>query len=182
MKIYDALLNGTIYIENNFFNEEKFVDIKKDLFNLKYISTEQPSKDSLENRMEFYPINECAYSKQEKFVIKKIEDILECKIKNFIMKARKTIINEVKKSNQANGKYGFVHRDNKELAAILYFDHSIHGGTAFYRNYWDKYPEIEIGAYPNRCIIYDASRFHSSCIDLNQTHTFKLVIGFNYDS
>mgnify|MGYP003643936860 FL=1 len=71
MKIYDALLNGTIYIENNFFNEEKFLDIKKDLFNLKYISTEQPSKDSLENRMEFYPINECTYSKQEKFVIKK---------------------------------------------------------------------------------------------------------------
>lgn len=29
MKIYDALLNGTIYIENNFFNEEKFLDIKK---------------------------------------------------------------------------------------------------------------------------------------------------------
>ena len=77
MKIYDALLNGTIYIENNFFNEEKFLDIKKDLFNLKYISTEQPSKDSLENRMEFYPINECTYSKQEKQLLMKLKKVIK---------------------------------------------------------------------------------------------------------
>ena len=44
---------------------------------------------------------------------------------------------------------------------------------------FDKYPDIQIGAYPNRLIIYNATRFHAACNDFSFKETYKLNIFFN---
>ena len=49
------------------------------------------------------------------------------------------------------------------------FDQSFDGGTAFFENRWEQVPDITIGAYPNRLILYYGGRWHAPAFD----HTYK---------
>ena len=86
-------------------------------------------------------------------------------------------IEEVKKS-AAKEKYGIVHRDTDvEFAFVFQFVQSFNAGTAFFENFNDKLPDIEISAYRNRLILYNAQRWHAPCTDF----TFKeryIISGF----
>ena len=89
------------------------------------------------------------------------------------------ITKELLKS-KTNTPYGIVHQDLiNQFAAVLPFYQSNSGGTAFYEYEFDKYPDIQIGAYPNRLIIYDAQRNHSPCNDFTFKETYKLNIFFD---
>ena len=92
---------------------------------------------------------------------------------------RKMIAEELLKS-KTNTPYGIVHQDNvNQFAAILFFHQSTSGGTAFFEYEDDKYPDIQIGAYPNRLIIYSAKRNHAPCNDFTFEETYKLNIFFD---
>ena len=90
------------------------------------------------------------------------------------------MITEELLKSKTNTPYGLVHHDSdNQFAAVLPFYQSNSGGTAFFEYQSDKYPDIQIGAYPNRLIIYDAGRFHAACNDFTFKETYKLNIFFN---
>jgi len=180
MKLYEHILNGSIHIQRNFLEHKLYIKMCKEISKLKYIAGYQPGSEYFGNRFQAYPVNEVDHwNKYKDIVVKKIENLLGCKIKNVNLKLRKIITKELLKS-KTNTPYGIVHRDtDNQLAAILPFYQSNSGGTAFYENVSDKYPDIQIGAYPNRLIIYDAGRFHAACNDFSFKETYKLNIFFN---
>ena len=49
----------------------------------------------------------------------------------------------------------------------MHFDQSYEGGTAFFEHYWDKIPDIYIGAYPNRLLLYSSNRWHCPSFDFS---------------
>jgi len=180
MKLYEHILNGSVHIQRNFFEYELYIKMCKEISKLKYRAGYQPGGEYFGNRFQAYPTNEIyPWNKYKDIVIKKLENLLECKIKNVRLKLRKVITEELLKS-KTNTPYGIVHRDpSNKFAAILPFYQSNSGGTAFFENVSDKYPDIQIGAYPNRLIIYDASRFHAACSDFSFKETYKLNVFFN---
>lgn len=181
MQLHEAIERGAVHIENNFFTDEIYKDI---YFNLKQVSFHecyQPSRQLYYNRLEAYPCHEYWYNRYDEFILLKLRDILGCEIKDFSCFARKLIAEELKKSPQGNGKYGLVHKDDMDFACVLSLDESVNNGTAFYDKHYDRYPNMEIGAYPNRIIIYSGKRFHSTCYDFNLKESMKLVMFFNRD-
>ena len=180
MKLYEHILNGSIHIERNFLEPKLYTKIFKEISKLKYKAGYQPGTLYFGNRFQAYPTNEVDHwNKYKDIVVKKIENLLECKIKNVKLKLRKIITKELLKS-KVNTPYGLVHQDRyHQFAALLPFFQSNSGGTAFFERQSDKYPDIQIGAYPNRLIIYDASRFHAACNDFSFKETHKLNIFFN---
>ena len=180
MKLYEHILNGSIHIERNFLEPKLYTKIFKEVSKLKYKAGYQPGSLYFGNRFQAYPTNEIDdWNKYKDIVVKKIENLFECKIKNVKLKLRKIITKELLKS-KTNTPYGLVHQDRyHQFAALLPFFQSNSGGTAFFEYQSDKYPDIQIGAYPNRLIIYDASRFHAACNDFSFKETYKLNIFFN---
>ena len=55
-------------------------------------------------------------------------------------------------------------------------DFSVTGGTAFFNAQSDKFPDIEIGAVPNRLVLYDNKRFHAPSHDY--TYDVRKIICF----
>ena len=112
----------------------------------------------------------------------KFENILQKKIdkKTFYCIARKAIIEEVKKS-KINTPWAMVHYDPTDLTAILYFDQTSSGGTAFFEQVGDKYPDSTIGAYPNRLLMYNAKRFHAIATDFTFKERYILAFSFNME-
>ena len=180
MKLYEHILNGSIHIQRNFLEPKLYTKMSKEISKLKYNAGYQPGGEYFGNRFQAYPVNEVDnWNKYKDIVVKKIEDLLECKIKNVHLKLRKIITKELLKS-KVNTPYGLVHQDRyHQFAALLPFFQSNSGGTAFFEYQSDKYPDIQIGAYPNRLIIYDASRFHAACNDFSFKETYKLNIFLN---
>ena len=180
MKLYEHILNGSIHIERNFLEPKLYTKMLKEIPKLKYKAGYQPSAVYFGNRFQAYPTNEVDHwNKYKDIVVKKIENLLGCKIKIVNLKLRKMITEELLKS-KTNTPYGIVHHDaGSKLAAVLSFYQSNSGGTAFFEYSFDKYPDIQIGAYPNRLIIYDGSRNHSPCNDFTFKETYKLNIFFN---
>ena len=181
MKPFEQILNGSIHIERNFLDNHLFDKIFKEFKKIKYEPFYQPYSNYYGNRFQGYPVNERIIKdkKLNKIIIDKLEKILQCKIKDFHIKIRKMISSEVIKSKH-DGPYGPVHRDEKnKMAAVLPFYQSVSGGTAFFENACDRYPDITIGAYPNRLIIFNANRDHAPCNDLTYDETYKLNIFFN---
>ena len=112
-------------------------------------------------------------------MLQKMEDLIGCKMKKVGLMVRKMIAEELLKS-KTNTPYGIVHQDTvNQFAAILFFHQSSSGGTAFFEYGDDKYPDIQIGAYPNRLIIYSAKRNHAPCNDFTFKETYKLNIFFD---
>ena len=179
MKLYEHILNGSIHIERNFLENKLYNKISKEILKLKYKACYQPGLEYFGNRFQAYPVNEFDYwNKYKDLLVKKIENLLECKIKNVKIKIRKMITKELLKS-KTDTPYGMVHQDvRNQFAAVMPFYQSNSGGTAFFEHIFDKYPDIQIGAYPNRLIIYNAQRNHAACNDFTFKETYKLNIFF----
>ena len=90
------------------------------------------------------------------------------------------MITEELLKSKTNTPYGIIHQDSDEnqFAAVMPFYQSNSGGTAFFEYVFDKYPDIQIGAYPNRLIIYGAKRHHAACNDFSFKETYKLNFFF----
>ena len=181
MRLFEQILNGSIHIERNFLDNDLFDKTFKELQKIDYVPFHQPYENYYGNRFQAYPVNEYII-KDKKFntiIINKLEKLLQCKVKDVHLKIRKMIASEVIKSKH-DGPYGPVHKDEKnKMAAILPFYQSVSGGTAFFENECDRYPDITIGAYPNRLIIFNANRDHAPCNDLTYEESYKLNIFFN---
>ena len=180
MKLYEHILNGSIHIERNFLEPKLYDKMFKEMSKLKYKACYQPSAKYFGNRFQAYPTNEVDHwNKYKDIIVKKIENLLGCKIKDVKLKFRKMITKELLKS-KTNTPYGLIHHDpHNQFAAVLSFYQSNSGGTAFFEYISDKYPDIQIGAYPNRLIIYNAQRHHSPCNDFTFKETYKLNIFFD---
>ena len=180
MKIMNNISNGSIHIERNFLEEKLFNKMSKEISKLKYKAWHLPCGRYFGNRFQAYPVNEAFnWPHYKDIVVKKIENLIECKMKNVSLKVRKMIAEELLKS-KTNTPYGPVHQDrDNQFAAILFFHQSNSGGTAFFEYENDKYPDIQIGAYPNRLIIYSATRNHAPCNDFTFAETYKLNIFFD---
>lgn len=175
MQLYEAIDKGSIHLDSNFFPDNIWKDIFYDLKQVQFNQTYQPSGFNYYNRLEAYPTNEYWYNKYNDFIINKVQNSLGCKIKNFDCFARKLIKSEIQKSPQGQCKYGTVHKDDSEYSAVISLDESTNGGTAFYEHHHHRYPNSEIGAYPNRLVLYSGSKFHSTCYDFNLDQSIKLV-------
>ena len=178
-KRYEELFNGSIHIERNFLSKNIYEQMFEDIQKLKYDACHQPYSQYFGNRFQGYPVYEAIFNKYDSILSKEIEKLIECKITDVHSKVRKVIASEVSKSKY-DVPYGPVHIDSQtNLAAILPFYHSVSGGTAFFEYQSDKYPDISIGAYPNRVIIFNAKRYHAPCTDLTYEVSYKYNMFFN---
>ena len=156
-----------------------YKDVYFDLTQVNYSTCYQPSETLYYNRMEAYPTHEYLYNKYNEFIINRLTEMVGCQINDFSSFSRKLIRDELKKSPQGNGKYGLVHKDSMDFAGVLSLDQSVNNGTAFYEYEFHRAPNIEVGAYPNRLLLYSGNRFHSTCYDFNLEESIKLVMFFN---
>ena len=186
MKEYNklnSLLKGDIHIETNFFDEEIYKSVLNKISSIKTVSTFQPFATKYGNRMQAMPCYESKFNFYQKFIINKIQEILEIKINKYHCTYRKIKTEEIKKS-QCTGRYGFTHIDGGEkntipLAAIMHLDQSYDGGTAFFEYFWDKKPDIYVSAYPNRLVIYNGNRLHAPAFDHSFKERHSLAFFFN---
>jgi len=184
--MFDYIMNGGISIHPSFFEQDKFLQIKNDIDNLDYKEDYQPGGTDIHygNRFQAFPCYQSTYYNEKEYIINKLEGVLNRKIVDYKTIARKTILEEVKKS-KVYGKYGFVHRDIDNptplIAGMMYFDQAFDGGTAFFENSWDKVSDIYVSAYPNRLVLYCGSRWHAPAFDYTyeerKTLSFFLTIG-----
>ena len=171
------LLEGNIHIEPDFFTDDLYKKVIKKTSLLKTKPTYQPKKKTYGNRMQAMPCYEAEFNFNRNIIIDKLEKLLDVRVINYLCIYRKIKTEELKKS-QCNLKYGFTHKDTElgeylnnvvsseyDLAAVMHFDQSYEGGTAFFENYWDNKPDIYISAYPNRLIIYNSNRWHAPAFD-----------------
>ena len=180
--MYKSLINGSFYLQPQWLDWKLFNKIEASLPKLKYKPTYQPAGIYYGNRFQAYPCHETAYTKYHSIFFPKFENILQKKIdkKTFYCIARKAIIEEVKKS-KINTPWALVHYDHTDLTAILYFDQTSSGGTAFFEQVGDKYPDSTIGAYPNRLLMYNAKRFHAIATDFTFKERYILAFSFNVE-
>ena len=184
--MFDYIMNGGISIHPSFFEQDKFLQIKNDIDNLNYEEDYQPGGTDIHygNRFQAFPCYQSTYDNEKEYIINKLEGVLNKKIVDYKTIARKSILEEVKKS-KVYGKYGFVHRDIDNptplIAGMMYFDQAFDGGTAFFENPWDKVSDIYVSAYPNRLVLYCGSRWHAPAFDYTyeerKTLSFFLTIG-----
>lgn len=183
---FNSIRKGNIHIDNGFLNDDSYELLVNEVPKLNFIETYQPATEFYGNRFQAQPTWEFngienIDKKLKKEFVSKLEKILDIKIKKCKTVIRKTITSELIKS-KVNTKYGLIHRDSVsdddfcDLAGVLYFTQSYDGGTAFFEKEFDKYPDIEISAYPNRLIMYDARRSHASCHDF--TFEDRYVLAF----
>lgn len=177
------ILRGGVTQHADFFTPEKFKSIKQDLNTIDWEPTHQPLKMKYGNRFQGMPCYQSVYSKENDYIINKIETIIDNPITDFNMIARKILISEIKASTQDFGKYGFVHRDYAAdqpqeplIAGMMYFEQSYDGGTAFFHNQMEKAPDSYVSAFPNRLVLYHGGRYHANCFD----YTMEERITFSF--
>ena len=188
----DYILNKGVSQHWNFFPPEKYQKIERDVKNLDYKASFQPSTNTYGNRLQAFPCYESYYFDENPYMKSRLEDLLKAKITEFKCLARKTILDEIRVSPQNFGKYGLIHRDTTYqtsipnagkagdvrgqniadrpmIAGMMYFDQAYNGGTAFFFNQMEKVPDIYISAVPNRLVLYSGAIYHAPCLD----YTFK---------
>jgi len=183
--IEEYLTNGGIYKNDKFLTDKEFKDLQDSFKNLNFKATYQPEEYFYGNRFEAFPCWETEYfsklpkhKKTYETFRKKVQSLFKRKLSHFDIKIRYILTDEVSRSAQ-NHKYGITHTDDSGYAGVFYFTQSINGGTAFFRNQFDKYPDVEIGASPNRAIIYQSNYAHAPCTDFNVKDRYALAIFFN---
>ena len=178
--MYNHLKKGSFHLHPNFLERKLFEKLKSSLPTLKYKATYQPKDTYYGNRFQAYPCYELKFHTYNHIIIPKLEALIQKKIdkRDFACIARKTVIEEVQRS-KVNTVYGMIHKDLQELAAALHFDQTISGGTVFFEHDWDKHPDISVGAYPNRLILYNAQRWHATATDFTFKERYILVMFFN---
>tara|TARA_R110001592_G_scaffold114758_2_gene314868 strand:+ start:1226 stop:1786 length:561 start_codon:yes stop_codon:yes gene_type:complete len=170
MNLDNVKNEGGIYIRENFFSEEQLSKIKNDFKSKTFYSHHQPEKYECGNRFQAYP---CYQNEEDTSdVCYTIGNYFKTAFDdNFRVEAiyRKVYSEELLKS-KCNTRYGFIHKDGgmRETciyAGVVYMDFTVTGGTAFFNSPADKFPDIEIGAVPNRLILYDNLRYHAPSHD-----------------
>ena len=179
--VAQSIREGSIIVRPGFLSTQQFKELEKKILDYEYTPTHQPPM-GYGNRFQAYPCYESGdlwHIDRKTFEVfkEKIQKLLEDTIVGLQCMARRTVIEEVKQS-AAKEKYGIVHRDTDvEFAFVFQFAQSFNAGTAFFENFNDKLPDIEISAYRNRLILYNAQRWHAPCTDF----TFKeryIISGF----
>ena len=187
----EYILNKGISQHWDFFPREKYQKIERDVKNLDYKASFQPSTNTYGNRLQAFPCYEAYYFDENPYMKNRIEEILKTKVTEFKCLARKIVLDEIRVSPQNFGKYGLVHRDTTLINAVpnagqmgargqqhtdrpliagmLYFDQAYDGGTAFFHNQMEKVPDIYVSAVPNRLVLYSGGIYHAPCFD----YTFK---------
>ena len=184
----DYILKGGISQHLDFFTPEKFMSVKRDLENLDYKESHQPFTNTYGNRMQAFPCYESKYIKEDKYIISRLENILQTKVTQFKTLARKIVLDEIKQSAQEFGKYGLIHRDtslqDKEplIAGMMYFDQAYNGGTAFFHNQMERVPDIYVSAVPNRLVLYSGGIYHAPCFDYTFKERLTLSLFFKTES
>ena len=178
--MYKHLKQGSFHLHRNFLYPKVFRKLRSVLSTFKYKATYQPHRLYYGNRFQAYPCYEFHFHTYDHIFIPQLESIIKKKIdkKSFVCTMRKTIMEELKRS-KVNTAYGNIHKDDEELAAVLYFDQTSSGGTVFFEHDLDKYPDISVGAYPNRLILYNAQRWHASSADYTFKERHVLLFFFN---
>ena len=181
MNRIEELKDDSIFIKHNFLPDEYFLNLKDNIQKkYKFFPSQQPKDSSVySNRFQTQPCYETEHLKNidpilDNFIYENAKKILNVPILKYYSILRKTISSEIKKS-KVDKRYGTIHQDLNEFASILYLDKSLDGGTAFFENIYDKYPEMYISAYPNRFVMYNGFRNHCPCIDFTYEERIVLV-------
>jgi len=163
----NLIKQGSIITKPQFLTNEQYNHTLNIFNNNKFYGSYQPSEVYYGNRLQAYPCYQYNLSKDENQLFEQlISEMLETKIQLHTI-ARKIITQELLQS-KCNTQYGYVHIDKDfDLAGVLSFDQTVSGGTVFFENQWDKYPDISIGSYPNRLILYNAKRPHAPSQDFS---------------
>ena len=200
----DYILKNGISQHWNFFPQEKYQKIEKDLKELDYKATYQPSTNTYGNRLQAFPCYENYYYDENAYMKSRLEDLLKTKITEFKSLARKTVLDEIRVSPQNFGKYGLIHKDTTYktsipnagqtggpkgqqltdrpmIAGMMYFDQAYNGGTAFFFNQMEKVPDIYISAVPNRLVLYSGGIYHAPCFDYTFRERLTLSLFFKTD-
>jgi len=160
---------GGIRVCNQFLDNKSFDWLDKKVKKLKYIETYQPKGHYYGNRYQAYPCYENSNDLEISSLMRaNITSLFGRQLKDFNLITRKTKSDELQKS-KVNTPFGLIHSDDCDYASILYFDQTVSGGTCFFEYQLDKYPDITVGAYPNRFIAYSGRRPHAPAYD----YTFK---------
>ena len=199
--IAKSLRNGSIFICPNFLPFDVFEEFFNKAKDYPYTEGYQPAGTYYGNRFQAYPV----YETKDLSIIDSrffdlfrngIQDILENKIIRFHCCIRKTITEELKMS-KVNTKYGIIHSDYEanlktnpsasggdiaEFAGVFQFVQSFDGGTAFFENTWDKVPDIEVSAYPNRLTMYSSGRLHTNCTDFTFEERMVVLVFIKTDA
>jgi hypothetical protein len=166
----NILNEGGFFIKNNVLPQTLYNNVIQ-YFNKKdFEETYQPENIFYGNKYQAYPCYQKHIHSGDlydfiKTILKKIID----KDFNLALTLRKVYSEELLKS-KVNTKYGLKHKDDSDFAGVISLDQTVDGGTAFYYNECDKYPDIEIGAFPNRMVLYRGKRWHAPCHD----YTFNI--------
>ena len=200
----DYILKNGISQHWNFFPQEKYQKIEKDLKELDYKATYQPSTNTYGNRLQAFPCYENYYYDENAYMKSRLEDLLKTKITEFKSLARKTVLDEIRVSPQNFGKYGLIHRDTTYqtsipnagragdvqgqnvvdrpmIAGMMYFDQAYNGGTAFFFNQMENVPDIYVSAVPNRLVLYSGGIYHAPCFDYTFKERLTLSIFFKVE-
>ena len=200
----EYILNKGISQHWDFFPREKYQKIERDVKNLDYKASFQPSTYTYGNRLQAFPCYESYYFDENPYMKSRLEDLLKTKITEFKCLARKTILDEIRVSPQNFGKYGLIHRDTTYqtsipnagkagdvkgqnvvdrpmIAGMMYFDQVYNGGTAFFFNQMERVPDIYVSAVPNRLVLYSGGIYHAPCFDYTFKERLTLSIFFKVE-
>ena len=172
------LEQGGFFIKPQFFDDKDFRMILNKVPKLKYKETYQPADTYYGNKYQAYPCWENEDKVFDKLFAKKLREYLSREAQNLFIVVRKILSSELKKS-KADTPISFTHKDESRYAAVYYLDQTVTGGTAFFENSWDKYPDITIGAYPNRLVAYNGRRFHAAMHDFTFDTRYVIVLFFD---
>tara|TARA_Y100000114_G_scaffold157041_1_gene186704 strand:+ start:531 stop:1073 length:543 start_codon:yes stop_codon:yes gene_type:complete len=172
------LKDGGFYIKPNFLNNKDFNYVKKNITKLKYKETYQPENTFYGNRYQAYPCYEAEDKTFYSIFLKALTKAFDREPKKLFVVVRKILTSELLKS-KTNTKYGLTHKDAHGYAGVFCFDQTVDGGTAFFENSWDKYPDIQIGAYPNRLVVYNGNRHHAAMHDFTFDTRYVIVLFFD---
>ena len=171
-----SIKEGSILLKPQFLPPEVYAQTLNLFNNNKFYATYQPVEIYYGNRLQAYPCYQYVLKADENKIFQELlSDYLQA-VLDVTTIARKINTEEISKS-KCNTRYGYIHQDsNCDIAGVLPFEQTVSGGTAFFENMWDKYPDIEVGAYPNRLLIYNSQRPHSPSHDF--TFTERKVLAF----
>ena len=200
----EYILNKGVSQHWDFFPREKYQKIERDVKNLDYKASFQPSTNTYGNRLQAFPCYESYYFDENPYMKSRLEDLLKAKITEFKCLARKTILDEIRVSPQNFGKYGLIHRDTTYqtsipnagkagdvkgqniadrpmIAGMMYFDQAYNGGTAFFFYQMERVPDIYVSAVPNRLVLYSGGIYHAPCFDYTFKERLTLSIFFKVE-
>lgn len=175
--------HGGIYIDHSFLDQNTFINLDEKFYTYNFEATYQPSGIDYGNRLQAYPTYETDFlstiDKDLDTLIKtKVESIVGFQAHNWHASLRYIVSDEIKQSKQY-ARYGMKHADATNYAGVLYFEQAVDGGTAFFRTPLDIVPDMEIGALPNRCIIYRGDINHAPAHDFTYDKRKCLIFFFN---